>query len=144
LNTAANTTITPTLVTIEEGLSFILSHFPDGLRFPRTISTHATEGRQVLVYSEAEALGWYKAANLLDRRISGYPDYTEYYANRTGISPDLLHVDLDKSLFRAPELFETASTKVIQNFKEMLCSQPTMLWSGGGSSLHSTPKCDSP
>jgi hypothetical protein len=62
---------------ISEDLDFILSHFEEPI-WPRTISTHATEGRQILVYNREEALVQYKQGNLLDCRINAYPDYTEY------------------------------------------------------------------
>jgi hypothetical protein len=53
------------------GLDFILSHFRGSI-WPRTISTAATYGAQVLVYSKEEALARFKAANLLDCRINAY------------------------------------------------------------------------
>ena len=57
---------------------------------------------------------------------------TDYYINRTGIAPSLLLVDTDKSQFKTAELFELSSTKTYSNFKEILGSQPTQLWTGGG------------
>ena len=56
---------------IEEGLVFILGHFSEPI-FPRTISTAATYGAQVLVYSKEEALARFEAANLLDCRINAF------------------------------------------------------------------------
>jgi hypothetical protein len=49
----------------EEGLDFILSHFQEPI-FPRTISTHTTGGKQVLVYSKAEALARFRQSNFLN------------------------------------------------------------------------------
>jgi hypothetical protein len=49
-------------LTVEEGLVLILSHFHEPL-WPRTISTKATDGRQVLVSSKEQALAYFKAAN---------------------------------------------------------------------------------
>jgi hypothetical protein len=116
---------------IEEGFDFILSHFEEPI-WPRTISTRRSEGGQILVNNKQEALAWYKAANLLDCRISAYPKYTDYYVNRTGIAPILLHVDIDKSQFETAELFELSTTKTYSNFKEILGSRPSQLWTGGG------------
>src|SRR5215218_6852251 len=56
---------------IEEGLIVILKHFQEPI-FPRTISTKATEGRQVLVNSKEQALEYFKIANYQDCRISAY------------------------------------------------------------------------
>jgi hypothetical protein len=75
------------------------------------------------------SLAWYKAANLLDCRISAYPKYTDYYVNSTGIAPSIL---LAESQFETAELFEISSTKTYSNFKEILRSQPSQLWTGGG------------
>jgi hypothetical protein len=61
-----------------EGLDFILSHCKDPI-WPRTISTHATEGKQVLVFNKEEALARYEQANFVDCRISAFPDYTEWH-----------------------------------------------------------------
>src|SRR5215207_2674486 len=58
---------------VKTGLADILSHFHEQDRWPRTISTKATEGRQVVVDTEEEALAWFKAANYFDCRISAYP-----------------------------------------------------------------------
>ena len=53
-----------------------------------------------------EALTWYKASNLIDCRISAYPKYTDFYVNRTGTAPSLLHVDIDRLQFETVEQFE--------------------------------------
>ena len=62
---------------IEEGLDFILSHFQQPI-FPRTISTKTTENKQVTVYNKEETLARFKAAKLLDCKISAYPKYIGY------------------------------------------------------------------
>jgi hypothetical protein len=70
----------------------MLSHFDEPI-WPRTISTHTTEGRQILVYSKEEAVARYKQASLLDCRINAYPDYTEYRGiNRQ--APNFVFLDL--------------------------------------------------
>ena len=44
-----------------------------GAPFPRTISTYATEGRQVSVCSIEEMLSLFGQANFVDCRINAYP-----------------------------------------------------------------------
>jgi hypothetical protein len=125
----------PSMTALEEGVDFILSHLDfDEPIWPRMISTWKIGGEhpQILVNSKQEALACYKAANVLDCRISAYPKYTDYYINRTGIAPSLLLVDIDKSHFKTHELFELASTQTLFNFRKILGSQPTQLWTGGG------------
>ena len=60
-----------------EGLDFILSHLKSPKRWPRTISTKSTEGKQIMVYSKQEALSYYKDSNYLDCRISAYNTKTQ-------------------------------------------------------------------
>jgi hypothetical protein len=130
--TTATSTST-SYMTIEKGLEFILSHFDDSEPiWPRMISTHATGGGQRLVNNNMEALAWFKAANLLDCRISAYPKYTDYYVGRTGIEPSILLVDIDREQFDTIESFELAATKTYSNFNEILDAQPTQLWTGNG------------
>jgi len=100
--------------TIEEGLKLILGHLEEPLLWPRPISTRRTGGAQISVDNTQQALAWYKAANLLDCRISAYPKYTDYYINMTGIAPTLLLADIDKSQFESSELFELASTQTLK------------------------------
>jgi hypothetical protein len=129
------TSTEPPAMTIEEGIDFILSHFVEEEPiWPRMISTWTTGGEhpQKLVNNEQEALKWYKAANRLDSRISAYPKYTDYYINRTGIAPSLLHVDIDRLQFETVKQFELASAKTRANFQKILGSQPTQLWTGRG------------
>jgi hypothetical protein len=64
--------------------------------WPRTISTKASEGRQITVYSKQEALLYYKDSNYLDCRISAY--------NARALQQqtiDLLMIDLDLSNFKS-------------------------------------------
>jgi hypothetical protein len=101
--------------------------------WPRMISWKiGGEHQQILVNSDEEALKLYRAANLLDCRISAYPKYTDYYMNRTGIAPSLLHVDIDRLQFETIEQFELASANTRANFQKILGSQPTQLWTGRG------------
>ncbi len=104
------------------------------LFWPRMISTWKIGGEhpQILVNNKRDALKWYRATNLLDCRISAYPRYTDYYIDRTGIAPSLLHVDIDRLQFETVEQFELASAKTRTNFQKILGSQPTQLWTGRG------------
>lgn len=132
-NTIITDAVSRQLVSIEEGLDFVLSHFPmQEPIWPRKISTKATEGRQVLVYSREETIAWFKAANHLDCRISAYPDYTEWNEiNRQ--APNLIFVDEDQSSFKSREPLERAHKKTLKTIKDKLeGAQPTVIWSGNG------------
>jgi hypothetical protein len=126
-----------TATAIEQGLDFILTHLPEPTA-EHTISTYATQGRQISKNRDGrylrkrEILAYYKASSYLDCRISAYPIYTDEYIKKTGIAPRLLLADVDKLLFKSNELFEKTVRKTLQNFKEMVDSAPTMVWSGGG------------
>jgi hypothetical protein len=65
------------LSTIQSGLGYLLGHIAPPI-WPRTISTYATQGAQVLVYSQDQALTRFRQANLLDCRINAYPSHTEW------------------------------------------------------------------
>jgi hypothetical protein len=119
---------------VEEGLSFISSHFnPNEPIWPRTISTNKTCGKQIVVNSFEEAMKWFKAANFLDCRISAYPVYSDEYIRWIGIAfiPSLLLCDLDREHVTDEE-FEAAAVKTCQNFKEILGANHTQLWTGSG------------
>ena len=78
-----------------KGLDFILSHLKNPNRWPRTISTKSTDGKQITVYSKQEALSYYKDSNYLDCRISAYNAKTKEQ------TIDLLMIDLDLSNFKS-------------------------------------------
>jgi hypothetical protein len=79
-------------------LKFILGHFnPQTKSWPRTASTHKTEGRQVKVYNPYQVMELYKDADGLDCRLSAYPRYDESYINNVGIAPSMLFAEIDKS-----------------------------------------------
>jgi hypothetical protein len=135
-------TITTTQTAIESGLDHILSHFHETL-WPRTISTKATEGRQILVNSQEEALARFKRANFLDCRISAYPPNADEnpsaIARFQGIktatpSNIIVMIDLDRCNFKTDIAFELALSKTLNNIKEKLGSEimPTVMWSGRG------------
>ena len=148
--TTTTTTTTPTIDTsipsieriqkVEEGLKFITSHFdpkePLCSSCPRTVSTHATGGKQVEVKSFEEAMSWFKAAKFLDCRISAYPvgtsDYIASIDSIVFISSLLVLCDLDKEHFRTAEEFEATAKKILLNFRNILGSTPTQLWTGSG------------
>lgn len=115
--------------TVQEGLGFILSHFKDQI-WPRTVSTAATYGAQVLVYSEDEAAQKFAAANLLDCRINAYPTHTQYKGvNRQ--APNFIFMDLDRCNFSTEKAHTIALDKTLKNIR-YLGAEPTVLWSGNG------------
>jgi hypothetical protein len=119
-------------VTIGLGLDYILSHFPHTI-WPRTISTHTTEGRQVLVYSKEEALARFKQASLLDCKISAYPHFVEWKGlNRQ--APNLIFIDEDQLNFKSREALDKGLAKTLKNINEKfgIAVNPTILWSGHG------------
>jgi hypothetical protein len=114
----------------EEGLEFVLGHFLEPI-WPRTISTHATKGRQILVFSKEEAHARFKQANYLDCRINAYPDYIEFSGiNRQ--TPNFILIDIDKEQFKSERAFWSAVNKTIQNLKKTLDANPTIIWTGNG------------
>ncbi|MGC1928374.1 MAG: nucleotide-binding protein [Candidatus Nitrosopolaris sp.] len=109
----------------------LLSHFEEPV-WPRTVSTYATEGRQVLVYNKDEALARFKQANLLDCRINAYPDYTGFGAiNRQ--APNFIFIDLDLSRFSFLNALDRGVENVLKNIKDKLNgAQATVIWPGNG------------
>jgi hypothetical protein len=118
---------------VEEGLDFILSHLKEPI-WPRTISTKATGGRQIPVYSKQEALAWYKAANFLDCRISAYPYYSNGNVGRNRQTIDLVMIDLDQSIFKSRQSLDRVKSKTLKKIQEIfgIEFQPTVIWSGNG------------
>jgi hypothetical protein len=125
------TSLEPARMTIEEGIDFILSHFEEPI-WPRTLSSCSTQGRQILVYSKAEAIEKFKQANLLDCRINAYPYYTEFRAiNRQ--APNFIFIDLDLSHFNSRNALDRALKNVLDNIKEKFNgAYATVIWSGNG------------
>ena len=123
--------VTPPKNAIEQALSFIISHFEEPV-WPRTISTHRTDDRQLLVYNSKEALARFYQANLLNCKISAFPSYTDYEGiNRQ--SPNFIFIDLDLSHFRNREALDGCLSKTLKTMNEKLkCAYPTVLWSGNG------------
>jgi hypothetical protein len=126
-------------------LDYILSHFKTDNKeerqprlWPRTISTKATQGRQVIVNSQQEALAYFKAANYFDCRISAYPYWrpsiVSYFTGiKNAIAPDLIMIDLDRCNFDSDKALELALRKTLKRIKELLLDLiPTVIWSGNG------------
>ena len=117
-------------LSIRDGLDFILSHFTQEAAFPRTISTKATQGNQIIVYSKQEALAWFKAANCQDCKINAYPRFVEWKGiNRQ--APNLIFIDLDQGRFK---LIDRALDNTLKNICQKFNAEvrPTVIWSGHG------------
>jgi hypothetical protein len=126
---------------VTEGLDFILTHLKNSTRWPRTISTKASEGKQIRVYSKQEALLYYKNSNYLDCRISAYNAKAEQQ------TIDLLMIDLDLSNFKsnninntkALDLAKEKSLVKIQDTFDLSSKKfesATVIWSGNGYHLY--------
>jgi Primase X len=114
---------------IEQGLDFLLGHFKEPV-WPRKISTHLTEGRQVLVDSKTETLAWFKRASQLDCKINAYRWREEWAIELLGQAPEIIFADLD---FKSSTAFETAVQMTVKNFREKLDgASPTIIHSGNG------------
>jgi hypothetical protein len=119
--------------------------------WPRTISTKATENRQILVSSRDEALARFKQANFLDSRISAYPlasKVSSFVGVNLDVAPSIVMIDLDRETFNTQRAFEMALSKtlnkIVQTSSPVLSlapstpksSQnefyPTVIWSGNG------------
>jgi hypothetical protein len=121
----------------EVSLDFILSHLSDPI-WPRTISTKASGGRQVIVNSREEVFAYFKAANYFDCRISAYPYWwsstlSNFIGIRNTIPPNFIMIDLDLSNSNG----ETSTTnrvlrKILQRITYLLNITPTVIWSGNG------------
>jgi hypothetical protein len=124
---------------IKEGLEFILSHLQEPI-FPRKIMTKDL-GYQLEVFDKQEALGYFKSSRYEDCRINAYPPFTQYHGiNRTPIS--FLMIDLDLKDFvrvgdsqnkeEEEKILEKALNKTLENIKESIGGNPTVLWTGNG------------
>jgi hypothetical protein len=129
----------------KKGLDLILSHFQyfedfqgyGATHWPRTVSTKATQGRQVVVTGKEEALAHFKAANYMDCRISAYPYWRASIVSRFAeiknlIPPDLIMIDLDSCNFFDKRALLAALRQTLQKIKVKLALIPTVIWSGNG------------
>ena len=114
-----------------------MSIFRDS-HWPRTVSTKATQGRQVIVTGKEEALAHFKAANYMDCRISAYPYWRASIVSRFAeiknlIPPDLIMIDLDSCNFGFDKRALLAALRqTLQKIKVKLALIPTVIWSGNG------------
>jgi len=124
-----------------EGLNFILSHLLQPV-WPRTVSTNATSGRQVIVNSKEEAVAYFKAANYFDCRISAYPYWrpsplSDFVGIKNPIPPNFIMIDLDLSNFNDElKLIKTTLRFTLQRINKLLDFMPTTIWSGNGYHLY--------
>ncbi len=97
-------------------------------KWPRNISTHATQNKQIWVYSAREALKYFKAADYLDCRISAY----SYVAGHEQI--DTLHLDHDLEHFKSLLALNKAHNRTRDLLHERFGQpvRPMILWSGNG------------
>src|SRR5262245_40323901 len=110
------------------GLDFIISLL-QGPIWPRTISTRNTEGRQIPVYNQQEALAWFKAANYPDCRISAYPYYK--YTSNPKYMISLVMIDLDISKFKSRLTLDRALARTLRKIKDVFGTdfKLPVLWS---------------
>lgn len=119
-------------IAITRGLDFILRHFKPHDLFPRNISTKATEGKQLTVFSKVEALAMYKQANGLDCKIAAYHSTNWRKGLCKLVAPDFLFIDLDLGTLGTVDKLDKALTHTLSNIKEKLGGSPTVIWSGNG------------
>jgi hypothetical protein len=116
--------------TFLENLDFALSYFEEPV-FPRTISTLATQGRQIIVYNKDEVISAYIRSDYVDCRINAYPVHTEYKGiNRQ--APNFIFIDLDKSGFKTERSHKLGLDNTLRSIKETIGGYPTVIWSGNG------------
>jgi hypothetical protein len=139
-----------------DGLDLIMEHFRHihGYRFPRTISTGATNCRQHSVDSKDTIMTYYKAAMYEDCRINAYLDFdaikqrnksplntfsmSQYYRPR----PDYLLIDLDRRSFKTDEQLVSTLQTTLANIDKNISGYPsarentTVIWSGNGYHIH--------
>jgi hypothetical protein len=120
-----------TIDIVKQGLDFILTHFQAPI-WPRTISTSATSGAQVLVYSKEEANAHFEAAGFTDCRINAYPSFTEYKGiNRQ--PPNFIFIDLDRCSFNTEKALDLAINRTLKNIRWLEeTAEPTVIWTGNG------------
>jgi len=103
---------------IEAGLEFILTHF-SAFAFPRTISTKTTQGRQVYVNNQVEALARFKQAYYMDCRINAYSKH-----DIKG-DPNFIFIDIDRTNQKLID-------KILNRKLHSIEAHPTVLFTGSG------------
>lgn len=148
-------------LTIEKGTKYILSHFHgDNALWPRwsavkgywPCKNRKKENRSDPDYSIKDILYRFYSANLLDCRLSPYPDFTENYMvhdvreaiiyAEAGIKIALILIDLDKGFFidklhqydSEQSALNKALFYVLDRINEKFHGKfsPTVLWTGNG------------
>jgi hypothetical protein len=135
-----SSTNSTTIIEIELGLDFILSHFNQGRLFPRKIQTSKSNGKQIEIFSKQDILFYFKQSSYLDCKINGFPSYTEYHGIQR-YPPDLIFIDIDRSNFKDDTSFEYALSKTKKNIKEKLNGHSTINWSGNGYHILQPVQC---
>jgi hypothetical protein len=128
--------------TVTQGLLFILTHL-DGL-WPKMISTHLTDNAQIPANCPEQAIRQFVKANLLDSKISAYPNYTDEFRKGAhdcktfggrGITPSLLFIDLDLGRFGGNiDQLKQALFRSLRKINEKFHGKfkPTVICSGNG------------
>jgi hypothetical protein len=121
---------------VNEGISFILSHF-EGRQplFPRKMSTSLSSDRQFIVCNQKQIFNECIKANFLDCRINAYPVLidSEYQQAPNIIFIDLDLISSDNNYEKDLEKLDKTLDKVLGNIESKLdrC-RPTVLWTGNG------------
>src|SRR3989442_14889064 len=117
---------------IEEGITFILSHFQEPI-FPRRIFTPIQ--KQIKIENTDEIVKYFKESKFYDCRISAFPYLENWYIKLHGPQPpDILFIDLDASQFKSGRALYLALVETLKNIQDRFHSnsQPTILESGSG------------
>jgi hypothetical protein len=99
--------------------------------FPRTISTFATQGRQVEVNNIEAMIILFKSSNFMDCRINAFPSFTGY----NGINmqaPNFVMCDLNLMKFRTEKLLLKTLDETAANIKKEIEGVPMILFTGNG------------
>lgn len=120
------------MTTIEESITFILSHFREPI-FPRRIFTPIQ--KQIKIENTDEILKYFKESKFYDCRISAFPFLEKYQITLHGPQPpDILFIDLDASQFKSGRALYLTLVRTLKNIQDRFNSdsQPTILESGSG------------
>lgn len=120
----------PSLPSQQLELDFILAHFPEP-KFPRTISTCKSKGRQFEVFSKEAMAKAYEESNFIDCRVNAFPSFTEYKGIQR-YPPNFIFADMDLSSFRDKQALERALDRALKAIRLKTNGNPTTLWTGNG------------
>jgi hypothetical protein len=102
-----------------------------GPLFPRTISTHKTQGRQIEVSNIEEILKQFEAAEFLDCRINVFPRVTKF--NDVNMQPPtFVMCDIDLMKFRTERQLLQSLDETVENIKKDIGGVPMVLFTGNG------------